>query len=104
MTMGIAAKTRLSTAAVVQVVQPLFEPPATMNFLISPNPCFAANSVVASFMCYSKMKYLIHFDHINENNQNSNELANTIARTAAFVIGNLSKTYGSSGLSKNSFL
>src|SRR5579883_2716809 len=32
-TIGIIAMTRLSTAAVVQVVHPRFEPPATMNSL-----------------------------------------------------------------------
>ena len=74
MTIGTAANTLLSTAAVVHVVQPLFEAPATMYLVIFP-PLGAVNSVTAS-----------------------------IAFTAAFVIGNLSKMLGSSGLSINVFL
>lgn len=51
MTIGIAPITRLSTAAVVQVVQPRFDAPATTNFSILPKPCLRAKSVVASFIC-----------------------------------------------------
>ena len=74
MTIGTAAKTRLSTAAVVQVVQPLFEAPATINFSTFIFFC-PANSVIAS-----------------------------IALTAPFVIGNLSKIVGSFIFSTNVFL
>ena len=69
MTIGAMATTRSSTIAVVQVVQPRFEPPATTNrFTSAPPPSsVAANAVIVS-----------------------------IARTAAFVIGRRASQISSS--------
>ena len=71
MTMGMIAVTRSSTMAVVQVVQPRFDPPATTKSSTSTiPPCFdAENSITVS-----------------------------IARTTAFVIGNRASQMASSSL------
>src|ERR1039457_3728760 len=49
-TKGVIATTRLSTAAVVQVVQPRFDPPATKNFSTFTLPPFSPrqNAVTVS--------------------------------------------------------
>ena len=68
-TIGAIAMTRSSTIAVVQVVQPRFEPPATTNRSTSlpPPSSVAAKAVIVS-----------------------------IARTAAFVIGSRASQISSS--------
>lgn len=74
-TMGTAEKTRLeSTAAVVQVVHPRFDSPASMNFFIFPNFFLIEKSCIVS-----------------------------MALTTALVIGRRSKIDASFGFDKNFF-